>query len=99
MQTRRTTLDQISLIQKLAWPFGNSHLDKEDFWSSVLWTDETLIELFGYNDLAFNWSKKGEGFTPNNTIFTVKRDNRNLLLWWCFSAEETGNLITVNSII
>ncbi|KAK3512236.1 hypothetical protein QTP70_001090 [Hemibagrus guttatus] len=77
--------------------FANAHLDKEeDFWSSVLWSDETKIELFGHNDVAFIWRKKGEAFNPKNTIPTVKHGGGNLMFWGCFSAGGPGNLITVN---
>ncbi|KAK3567675.1 hypothetical protein QTP86_020610 [Hemibagrus guttatus] len=69
---RRTPLFQIRHT-KARLAFANAHLDKEeDFWSSVLWSDETKIELFGHNDVAFICRKKGETFNPNNTIPTVK---------------------------
>ncbi|KAK3523864.1 hypothetical protein QTP70_010508 [Hemibagrus guttatus] len=93
---RRTPLLQISRTNaRLA--FANVHLDKEeDFWSSVLWSDETKIELFGHNDVAFIWRKKGEAFNPKNTIPTVKHGGGNRMFWGCFSAGGPGNLITVN---
>ncbi|KAK3522379.1 hypothetical protein QTP86_007959 [Hemibagrus guttatus] len=94
---RRTPLLQIRHI-KAHLTFANAHLDKEeDFWSSVLWSDETKIELFGHNDVAFIWRKKGEAFNPKNTIPTVKHGGGNLMFWGCFSAGGPGNLITVNS--
>ncbi|KAK3557721.1 hypothetical protein QTP86_000322 [Hemibagrus guttatus] len=84
---RRTTLLQIRHT-KARLAFANAHLDKEDdFWSSVLWSDETKIELFGHSDVAFN---------HKNTIPTVKHGGGNLMSWGCFSASGPGNLITVN---
>ncbi|KAK3571312.1 hypothetical protein QTP86_005948 [Hemibagrus guttatus] len=91
---RRTPLLQNT---KARLAFANAHLDKEeDFWSSVLWSDETKIELFGHNDVAFIWRKKREAFNPKNTIPTVKHGGGNLMFWGCFSASGPGNLITVN---
>lgn len=80
--------------------FAKAHLDKdENFWSSVLWSDETKIELFGHNDVAFIWRKKGEAFNPKNTIPTVKHGGGNVIFWGCFSANGPGNLTTVNGIM
>ncbi|KAK3517093.1 hypothetical protein QTP86_004153, partial [Hemibagrus guttatus] len=93
---RRTPLLQIRHT-KARLAFANSHLDKEeDFWFSVLWSDETKIKLFGHNDVAFIWHKKGEAFNPKNTIPSVKHGGGNLMFWGCFSAGGPGNLITVN---
>lgn len=54
---KRTALQIRHTKARLA--FANAHLDKEeDFWSSVIWSDETKTELFGHNDVAFIWCKK-----------------------------------------
>ncbi|KAK3563981.1 hypothetical protein QTP86_006237 [Hemibagrus guttatus] len=73
---RRTPLQIRHTKAHLA--FANAHLDKEeDFWSSVLWSDETKIGLFGHNDVVFILCKKGEAFNPKNTNPTVKHGGGN----------------------
>lgn len=80
--------------------FANEHLNKDaSFWSSVLWSDETKLELFGHRDVAFVWRKKGEAFKPKNTVPTVKHGGGSLMFWGCFSANGTGNLVKINGIM
>ncbi|KAK3537882.1 hypothetical protein QTP70_022155, partial [Hemibagrus guttatus] len=55
--------------------FDNKHLnDSEENWVKVLWSDETIIELFGINSTRCLWRRR-------NTIPSVKRGGGNLMLW------------------
>ena len=58
--------------------------------SSVEWSDETKLELFGHKDVAFIWRNKGEAFNPKNTVPTVKHGGGSIMLWGCFSASGPG---------
>ncbi|KAK6301780.1 hypothetical protein J4Q44_G00278330 [Coregonus suidteri] len=73
--------------------FANDHLnDPEEEWETVMWSDETKIELFGLNSTRRVWRKKKDEYNPKNTIPTVKHGGGNIILWGCFSAKGTGRL-------
>ena len=83
-----TTRHKKSRIQ-----YAKENLEKpKKFWESVLWTDETKIELFGPMDHRYVWRKKNEAFVEKNTLPTVKHGGGSVLLWGCFASSGTGRL-------
>lgn len=77
--------------------FARTFLDKENsFWESILFSDETKIELFSSNKVHKIWRKKGEAFSPKNTVPTVKHGGGSLMFWGCFSNSGTGRLVSIN---
>ena len=54
--------------------------------NSILWSDETKIELFGLNAKHHIWRKSG-------TIPTVKHGGGSM--WRCFSEAGTGRLVRI----
>ena len=74
--------------------FATAHGDKDrTFWRNVLWSDETIIELFGHNDHCYVWRK------PKNTIPTVNHGGGSIMLWGSFAAGGTGELHKINGIM
>ena len=73
--------------------FATTFITKpEDYWYSVLWSDETKIELFNHCYRRQVWRKRKEAFNPKNTIPTVKFGGGSIMVWGCFSGNGTGCL-------
>lgn len=80
--------------------FARDHMQQDSsFWSTILWSDETKLELFGHMDAEYVWRKKGEAYNPKNTVPTVKHGGGSIMLWGCFSSQGTGNLVRVQGIM
>ena len=62
-------------------------------WSflSVLWSDETIISLFGHNDKQYVRRPKGKALDPKYTTPSVK-NSLQIAVWGCFSSKGPGEL-------
>uniref|UniRef100_A0A8C5WII5 Transposase n=1 Tax=Leptobrachium leishanense TaxID=445787 RepID=A0A8C5WII5_9ANUR len=73
--------------------YAKSHVDKpQKFWDSVLWTDETKLELFGPMDQRYVWRRKNKVYEEKNTLPTVKHGGGSIMLWGCFASAGTWKL-------
>uniref|UniRef100_A0A8C5QS12 Transposase n=1 Tax=Leptobrachium leishanense TaxID=445787 RepID=A0A8C5QS12_9ANUR len=73
--------------------YAKSHVDKpQKFWDSVLWTDETKLELFGPMHQRYVWRRKNKAYEEKNTLPTVKHGGGSIMLWGCFASAGTGKL-------
>uniref|UniRef100_A0A3Q2CFB6 Tc1-like transposase DDE domain-containing protein n=1 Tax=Cyprinodon variegatus TaxID=28743 RepID=A0A3Q2CFB6_CYPVA len=80
--------------------FAREHLDKpEAFWKSILWTDESKIELFGHNHRRHVWRKVNTEFKEKNLLPTVKHGGGNVKVWACFSASGPGRLHIIQGTV
>jgi hypothetical protein len=69
--------------------FAKRHpMDSQTTRNKILWSDETKMELFGLNAKHYVWRKPG-------TTSTVKHVGGSIMLWRCFSVEETGRLVRI----
>ncbi|KAF2353337.1 Transposase Tc1-like [Trinorchestia longiramus] len=84
---RRTPLLQKRHV-KARLKYANDHLNKPAaFWNSVLWSDETKIELFGRNSTNHVWRQQNKEYKPEcTTIPTVKFGSGSIMVWGCFSS-------------
>lgn len=61
----------------------------DEIWKSVLWSDETKLEVFGNMDAAFLCWRKGEAFNPSHS------GGGSIMLWGSFAASKTGKFVWV----
>ena len=61
--------------------YARRNLDKTtEFRETVLWTDETKLELFGHMDQRYVWRAKGQAYDQKKTIPTVKHGGGSLMM-------------------
>ncbi len=67
--------------------FARARADKdEDYWDSILWSDETKINVFGTDGFKTVWRRKGEEYKEKCMVPTVKHGGGSVLMWGCMSA-------------
>ena len=62
---------------------------------SIMWTDETKVELFGRNT-QYCVEKKGTAHQHQNLIPTVKYGGGSIMVWGCFAACGPGQLAIID---
>ena len=64
------------------------HIVSPTMRNKILWSDETMIELFGLNAKRHIWRNPG-------IIPMVKHGGGSIMLWGCFSVAGTGRLVRI----
>ncbi len=79
---------------------ARAHADKdEDYWDSILWSDETKINVFGTDGFKTVWHHKGEEYKERCMVPTVKHGGGSVLMWGCTSAAGVGELHFIDDIM
>ncbi len=86
--------------KKARLEFARAHADKdEDYWDSILWSDETKINVFGNDGFKTVWCRKGEEYKEKCMVPTVKHGGGSVLMWGCMSAASVGELHFIDGIM
>lgn len=80
--------------------FAMAHFMKDErYWDSILWSDETKINLFGTDGFKTVWRRKGEEYKEKCMVPTVKHGGGSVLVWGCMSAAGVGELHFIDGIM
>ncbi|XP_059397944.1 transposable element Tcb1 transposase [Carassius carassius] len=86
--------------KKARLEYARAHAEKdEDYWDSILWSDETKITVFGTNGLKTVWRRKGEDFKEKCMVPTVKHGGGSVFMWGCMSAATVGEQHFIDGIM
>ncbi len=86
--------------KKACLEFARAHADKdEDYWDSILWSDETKINVFVTDGFKTVWRRKGEEYKEKCMVPTVKHGGGSVLMWGCMSAAGVGELHFIDGIM
>jgi len=69
--------------------FAKLHLNKpQDFWNNVIWSDETIVEMFGHDLQCHIWWKLNTAYQHKQLKPTVKYADGSLIIWACFEPHD-----------
>ena len=77
--------------RQLRLDFAKKYIDKgEDFWRTVLFTDESKFNLFGSDGRTRVWRKSGTALQTKNLMPTVKHGGGSVMVWGAIGAAGVG---------
>lgn len=80
--------------------FAKLHeLKDNNFWDTVLFTDESKYNIFGSDGRVNVWRKPNEELNIKNLRSTVKHGGGSVMVWGCMSAAGVGNLVFIDGIM
>lgn len=86
--------------KKARLEFARAHVDKgQHYWDSILWSDETKINIFGTDGFKTVWRRKGEEYSEKCMVPTVKHGGGSVLIWGCMSAAGVRELHFIDGIM
>ena len=67
--------------------FARKYIEKSStFWDTILWSDETKMNLFGSDGVQHVWRRAGDEYADKNVVPTVKHGGGSLMELYEFSA-------------
>jgi transposase len=79
----------------LEWAEAHAHRTAED-WKSVIFSDESKFNLFGFDGRHWCWRKPGEEFDERYVRKEVKHGGGNVMVWGCVTAKGLGRIVKID---
>ena len=77
--------------------FAKMHKNNDEpFWNTVLFSDESKFNIFGYDGRVEVWRKPNTEMDVKNLTPTIKHDGGHVMVSGCMAAPGTGNLVFYN---
>jgi hypothetical protein len=93
---QRPQLKDTNNKKRLAWAKKHWQLDK---WKSVLWSDESKLEIFGSNYRVFVRCRVGELKISTCVVPTMKHGGGGVMVWGCFVGDTVSNLFRIEGTL
>ncbi|CAK9827571.1 Transposable element Tcb2 transposase [Anthophora retusa] len=95
---RKPTISKINQEKRLK--FANDYITKEnDFWSTVLFSDESKFNIFQNDGRTLVWRRSNTELDPKNVQNTVKHGGGGVMVWGCMSSSGVGELVFIDNIM
>lgn len=76
--------------------FAKEYICKpKSFWSKIIWSDESKINLFSSDGCTWVWRRAGERLKNSCTLKTVKYNGGSIMIRGCIGAKCTGKLAKI----
>ncbi|GFY52692.1 transposable element Tcb1 transposase [Trichonephila inaurata madagascariensis] len=86
-----------SVNQQKRLDFASPHVDKDfDFWKTVVFTDESKLNVFRSDGRGKVWRKKNTAVKPENLTPTVKHGGGSVMVWDTMAATGVCNFVFVD---
>ena len=83
---------------KLRLEYAKNFVNKtEDFWKTVIFTDESKFNIFGSDGRRFVWRRENTALELKNLKATVKHGGGSVMVWGAMSAGGVGNIVFVET--
>jgi transposase len=79
--------------QRLLWCKERINWSVVPEWSSIIWSDESSVEIGQSSRRELVWRKAGERYNSNCLRPTFKSGRKSVMVWGCFVGDRLGPLV------